>query len=102
MRPSSTLSLAALCAGLAATPLAAQNVFTLDELVFSASLTDVARDRTGVRVSRLTARDLANGGRLQFSEFLETLAGVNVTQSGPIGTSATLRIRGLDSKYVWI
>ncbi|WP_340244069.1 TonB-dependent receptor plug domain-containing protein [Roseobacter sp. HKCCA2468] len=100
MRPSSTLSLAALCAGLAATPLAAQNVFTLDELVFSASLTDVARDRTGVRVSRLTARDLANGGRLQFSEFLETLAGVNVTQSGPIGTSATLRIRGLDSKYI--
>jgi vitamin B12 transporter len=100
MRPPSTLSLAALCAGLAATPLAAQNVFTLDELVFSASLTDVARDRTGVRVSRLTARDLANGGRLQFSEFLETLAGVNVTQSGPIGTSATLRIRGLDSKYI--
>ena len=100
MRPPSTLSLAALCAGLAGTPLAAQNVFTLDELVFSASLTDVARDRTGVRVSRLTARDLANGGRLQFSEFLETLAGVNVTQYGPIGTSATLRIRGLDSKYI--
>lgn len=100
MRPSSTLSLAALCAGLAGTPLAAQNVFTLDELVFSASLTDVARDRTGVRVSRLTARDLANGGRLQFSEVLETLAGVNVTQYGPIGTSATLRIRGLDTKYI--
>lgn len=100
MRPSSTLSLAALCAGLVATPSAAQDVFKLDELVFSASLTDVARDRTGVRVSRITARDLANGGRLQFSEFLETLDGVNLTQNGPIGTSATLRIRGLDSKYI--
>ena len=100
MRASSTLSLAVLCTGLAATSLVAQNVFTLDELVFSASLTDVARDRTGVRVGQITARDLANGGRLQFSDFLETLNGINLTQNGPIGTSATLRIRGLDSKYI--
>lgn len=100
MRPCSTLNLVALCTGLAATPVAAQDVFRLDELVFSASLTDVARDRTGVRVSRITVRDLANGGRLQFSEFLETLDGINLTQNGPIGTSATLRIRGLDSKYI--
>ncbi len=100
MRASSTLSLVVLCTGLAATSLVAQNVFTLDELVFSASLTDVARDRTGVRVSQITARDLANGGRLQFSDFLETLNGINLTQNGPIGTSATLRIRGLDSKYI--
>ncbi|MGB0352877.1 MAG: hypothetical protein ACPGDA_02685, partial [Paracoccaceae bacterium] len=89
MRPSSTLSLAALCAGLAATPLAAQNVFTLDELVFSASLTDVARDRTGVRVNRISSTEMFRRGRLQFSEFLESLPGVNITQNGPIGTSAT-------------
>ncbi|MCV2876058.1 TonB-dependent receptor [Rhodobacteraceae bacterium XHP0102] len=100
MRPYSTLSLAALCAGLAAAPAAAQNTFTLDELVFSASLTDVARDRTGVRVSRLTSDDISKGGRLQFSDFLETLSGINITQTGPAGTSATLRIRGLDSSYI--
>ncbi|WP_340262466.1 TonB-dependent receptor plug domain-containing protein [Roseobacter sp. HKCCA0882] len=100
MRPSSTLSLAALCAGLVTTPLAAQNVFTLDELVFSASLTDVARDRTGVRVNRISSTEMFRRGRLQFSEFLESLPGVNITQNGPIGTSATIRVRGLDWNYI--
>ncbi|MBE1289836.1 MAG: TonB-dependent receptor [Rhodobacteraceae bacterium] len=102
MRPSSTLSLAALCAGLAATPLVAQNVFTLDELVFSASLTDVARNRTGVRAIRLDRAALSSNQPLKFSNRLSNLPGIDVTGNGPIGTSTSVRIRGMSSHYTGV
>jgi vitamin B12 transporter len=99
MRPSSTLSLAALCAGLAATPLAAQNVFILDELVFSASLTDVARDRTGVTTQVITEDELRDAGNVQLSSFLARQPGISVTQNGGIGGTTTVRLRGAGPQF---
>lgn len=99
MRAPSTLSLAALCAGLAATPLAAQNVFTLDELVFSASLTDVARDRTGVTTQVITEDELRDAGNVQLSSFLARQPGISVTQNGGIGGTTTVRLRGAGPQF---
>ena len=100
MRPSSTLSLAALCAGLAATPLAAQNVFTLDELVFSASLQPVYQNRTGVTVRTLSQEAVRESGKLQFSETLTALPSINIYQNGGLGSNTSMTIRGLGQAYI--
>jgi len=99
MRPPSTLRLAALCAALAATPLGAQNVFTLDELVFSASLTDVARDRTGVTTQVITEEQLRNAGNVQLADVLSRQPGITVTRNGGLGGQTDVRIRGNGPGY---
>ena len=99
MSPYSTFSLAALCAGLAAAPAAAQDVFTLDELVFSASLTDVERDRTGVTAQVISEEQLRDAGNIQLSSFLARQPGISVTQNGGLGGSTTVRLRGAGPQF---
>lgn len=82
-----------------ASPLAAQ-VVTLDEIVLSANRTPAELARTGLSVSVVTAEDLEKAGDLQLSDYLARLPGVGVVQSGPAGTSANLRIRGAEPRYV--
>jgi len=74
--------------------------FQLDEIVFSAGLTALEAARTGVSVEVVTEEELEEAGNIQLSDFLETLPGIAVTQNGPVGTNATLRIRGLNGNYI--
>lgn len=75
-------------------------VFTLDEIIFSAGLTEIEEERTGVSVEVLTEEAVEDASVVQLSDALETLPGVNITQNGPLGTSTTLRIRGLNGNYI--
>ena len=75
-------------------------VFTLDEIIFSAGLTEIEEERTGVSVEVLTEEAVEDTSVVQLSDALETLPGVNITQNGPLGTSTTLRIRGLNGNYI--
>jgi vitamin B12 transporter len=86
--------MAVLLAGTA--PLAAQDagVFDLDEIVFSAGLSPQDAARIGVSLQVVTEEELQQAGNVQLADFLATLPGVSLSQNGPAGTSATLRIRG--------
>ena len=75
-------------------------VFTLDEIIFSAGLTEIEEERTGVSVEVLTEEAVEDASVVQLPDALETLPGVNITQNGPLGTSTTLRIRGLNGNYI--
>lgn len=81
-------------------PAAAQAVFDLDEIVFSATRVPTPRSSTGSAVSVVTRDDIEAAGDVQLSSFLARLPGVSVTQSGPIGSQTSLRIRGADQRYI--
>ena len=75
-------------------------IFTLDEIIFSAGLAEIEEDRTGVSVETITEDELEDTSVVQLTDALESLPGVNITQNGPLGTNAALRIRGLNGNYI--
>ena len=78
----------------------AQSVFDLDEIVFSVNATETTVDRIGNSVSIVTEEDLANAGDLQLTDYLARLPGVTLTQNGPQGGTADVRIRGARGRYI--
>ena len=91
--------------GLLAAPAAAQDLsadpFDLGEIVLSATLTPLAFDRTGASVTVIEGGELADGS-VALSETLDRTPGVSVTQNGGLGTNSSVRIRGLDGKYIGV
>jgi len=87
--------LAALLAGTAA----AEDVY-LSDITLSAARTPREVARSGVSVSVVTADDLARAGDIQLVDYLARLPGLSVSQSGPEGTHAALRIRGADPRHI--
>ena len=90
------VSLAAL---LAASPAPAQDI-DLPEIVISALRTTAERLRTGVSVSVITQKDLEQAGDIELATYLARLPGVSLVQNGPLGGSASIRIRGAEPRYV--
>jgi vitamin B12 transporter len=99
-RQLSGAALAALLAGSAADPAAAQDAFVLDDIVFGANLAATEARRTGLSVQVLTAEDLAEAGDVEVIDVLARLPGLHVTRDGPAGTNASIRLRGLGEQYV--
>lgn len=91
-------ALVALLASVA--PATAQDAFTLNPIIFSAGLTPTEALRTGVSVEVVTAEDIEAAGDVRLGDFLSELPGISVTQNGPLGTTSTLRIRGLNGNYI--
>ena len=92
------ISLIALCAALAA-PASAQDI-ELDEIVISAVKAAIERIRTGVSVSVITPETDAVPDAAQITETLSRLPGVSVSNQGPLGSPAKMRIRGADQRYI--
>ncbi len=95
----SGISLFALALALAATPAAAQD-FALDEIVISPNRLETEARRTGAAVTVLGAQDLARSGAITLADALARTPGVSVSQQGPVGNGANLRIRGADKRYI--
>lgn len=95
----SGISLFALALALAATPSVAQD-FALDEIVISANRLETEARRTGAAVTVLGAEDLARTGASTLADALARTPGVSVSQQGPLGNAANLRIRGADKRYI--
>lgn len=72
----------------------------LGTITLTATTVPVAVDHTGVSVSVLEAEDLAQGGETTVAAVLEKLPGVSLARSGPFGSTANLRIRGADGRYL--
>jgi vitamin B12 transporter len=84
-----------------ASPVSAQDDVTyLGEIVLSALRTAAERLSTGVSVSVLTEEDLAQDRSAKLADTLARLPGLSFSQTGPVGSSSALRIRGLDGRYL--
>lgn len=84
---------------MAALPAAAQD-FVLDDIVVSANRLETEARRTGAAVTVLGAADLARTGATTLADALARTPGVSVSQQGPVGNAANLRIRGADKRYI--
>ena len=95
-----TASLLALCGAL---PASAQEAFDLGEIAVFAnkSGTETALERSGATVEVVTRKDLDEAGETTVAEYLARLPGLTFSANGAaMGSSADLRVRGLDGKYV--
>lgn len=61
---------------------------------------EVELKRTGATVEVLEQDDIERAPETSVAESLARLPGVSASANGPLGTAGTLRIRGLDGKYV--
>lgn len=75
-------------------------LFSLDEIVFFGNATETELGRIGNSVSIVTDKELDEAGDLQLTEYLARLPGVSLTQNGPQGGTADIRIRGAQGRYV--
>jgi len=94
-----TASTLSLCAAGAAR---AQEVFDLDEITVSSTKAGAQTplDRTGATVQVITQEQLEQADETTLAEFLARQPGISVSANGGIGANTTLRIRGLDGKYI--
>ena len=100
MQGISRLAVMATTTALLGAPAFAQDSTYLGEIVLSALRTAADRLSTGVSVSVLTEEDLARDRTEKLADTLARLPGLSFSQTGPVGSSSALRIRGLDGRYL--
>ncbi|MCL1628834.1 TonB-dependent receptor [Roseibaca sp. V10] len=88
--------------GLMAGGAAAQDIINLEEVTFSANLTETELPRSGASVTVLTAADIAESGATSLVDLLRRLPGISITQDGGMGGSGSLRLRGAEARYTAI
>jgi vitamin B12 transporter len=69
-----------------------------DITVISATKTSQSIKSVTSNVSVITAKDIEERGFTSVTEALNSLAGVSFTQNGGLGTTTSVRLRGMDSK----
>ena len=98
-----TLLISASALTIACAPAAhADDVFDLGNITVFANKSgqETDLDRTGATVEIATEQDLQQAGETTVAEYLSRLPGISVSANGGLGTNATLRVRGLDGKYI--
>jgi vitamin B12 transporter len=90
-----TLPLAAFAQSFEDTP------YQLDEIIVSGSLTPVAASETGATVEKLDGEETGDATQ-SVLEVLDTLPGVSFSSNGGLGASSSLRIRGLNPRYIGV
>src|SRR6056297_1659686 len=94
-----TTTLCALCA-LCTAPSLAQDAFELDTITVTANQTDTTLERSGSTVEVLPADEVRDAPTARLGDFLTFQPGISSSGNGPLGTTSTLRIRGLGGAYV--
>ncbi len=89
----------AICA-LATAPAVAQEAFDLDTITVIANQTATALERSGSTVEVLPADEVQAAPRVRLGDFLTFQPGISSSANGPLGTTSTVRIRGLGGAYV--
>ncbi|WP_339766155.1 TonB-dependent receptor [uncultured Pseudosulfitobacter sp.] len=80
--------------------LAQDDAFDLGTITVSASQTPVETKRTGTVVEVAEQDDIEKSSSARVEETLDTLPGISVSGNGGLGSTTTLRIRGLPGKYI--
>lgn len=79
---------------------APQDAIILDDITLTANREPVDLSRSGSSVSVLTAEDLQDRASQPLSRSLTRLPGVTLRQSGPLGGTGFLEVRGAPARYV--
>lgn len=79
----------------------AQDSLLLDEITATATLTPTEISRTGATVETLDGAQINAGGQ-GVAETLDRLPGVSLTSNGGLGSTSTLRLRGLGDRYIGV
>ncbi len=85
---------------LSAVPAAAQDFFDLGTLVLSGEFDETTAEQLGASVSVVTREDIERTGETRVVDLLARLPGVDVRSRGPIGSLASVTIRGAGQNYV--
>ena len=94
-------ALAALATGFTTPAAWAEEVYDLDEILLSPSHAPVEAARTGATVEIIDEEDLEDSD----TTLIQTLSrepGVSFSANGGVGSNTTIRLRGLDSKYIGV
>ncbi|MDQ1900081.1 TonB-dependent receptor [Paracoccus sp. WLY502] len=98
------LTLTAVLALTTALPATAQetapNAFVLDDITLTANREPIELSRSGSSVSVLTSEDLENRAGQPLSRSLTHLPGVTMRQTGPLGATGSLQLRGAPAQYL--
>ncbi len=78
----------------------AQEAFDLDEITVFSNLGGIEADRTGTAVTVLDTEDLQANGETPVADELNGLPGVSASRNGPVGTQATVTIRGVNQNNI--
>jgi vitamin B12 transporter len=78
----------------------AQEAFDLDTITVIANQTATALERSGSTVEILSETEVQAAPRARLGDFLTFQPGVSASANGPLGTTSTVRIRGLGGAYV--
>ncbi|MFC3614174.1 TonB-dependent receptor plug domain-containing protein [Lutimaribacter marinistellae] len=80
----------------------AQEAFDLGQIkIFSTvGQNEIDLDRTGATVEVLTEDEIRAAPETRVADYLAKLPGVSVSANGGLGANTTLRVRGLDGKYI--
>lgn len=89
----------ALCA-LCTTPALGQEVLDLDTITVTANQTITRLARSGSTVEVIDADAIRSAPRARIGDVLTFEPGISASANGPLGTTSTLRIRGLGGAYV--
>lgn len=92
--------LAALVAGLFASPVQAQETYSLDEVLVTATRTARTADASLASVTVIPRGEIERSQAGSLPELLEGLSGISLSNNGGLGKSTSLFIRGTASSHV--
>jgi vitamin B12 transporter len=78
----------------------AQEAFDLDTITVIANQTATALERSGATVDIIPEAEVRTAPRARLGDFLTFQPGITSSANGPLGTTSTVRIRGLGGAYV--
>lgn len=74
----------------------------LGTIVFSANRTPTEEAAVGSAVTVITRSDIEKSGETTVQGLLSHVPGLGVSQTGPVGSSSTIAMRGLGARYVLV
>ncbi len=95
-------TLAALIAGLFTLPVQAQEIFTLDDIVVTATRTPRAVGTTLSATTVIDRKKIQSSQAPDLMTLLEQQAGINISRTGGEGKSTAIFVRGTTSKHVLV
>jgi len=88
-----------LCLGVVQTPAADEKNVKMDEVIVSATRTEIAMDKAGGNsITVITSDEIQAKQQNSVAELLKTVPGINIASNGGPGTVTSVFIRGADSK----
>ena len=74
----------------------------MDPVVVTATRTETPLSQVGSSVTVITAEEIEQKGETQVLEVLRSVPGVTIIQSGPIGSTTSIRLRGTEDRHTLV